>query len=247
MTQINFSLIWDYIKSFIFPIVVVILLISQFNSCGNEKKVAEIATKFEILENEHSILKADNIVLKTERDKNKKLLSESDERIIIKDREIAILKAEIFENNANAEKQKKAVKDYDNEAFAKYYNDRYKTNKAKAKLESVELKTGLPLLITNDLINGDVAKANFKLQTESYSKLYENYNELTGQITILKDENIKLVNANENANALLDKSAKLNEDSVKQLKKMKFKAKVSQYLVPVGIAAGFVAGIIIAK
>jgi hypothetical protein len=92
-----------------------------------------------------------------------------------------------------------------------------------------------------------VAQANFKLQTEKYTQLYDNFNEITGQVTILKDENEKLVVALDKTENLLDKSNELGEDAVKQLKKMKFKAKVSQVLVPVGIAVGIITGIIIAK
>lgn len=247
MKQINLPLIWDYIKSFILPILVVILLISQFNSCGNEKKVAEISTRNELLEEEIQVVKGENVSLKAQRDFNARLLSESDERVEQNEKQIAELTAKINANEIKAKKDKEAIKKYDHKDFVNYYNKKFETNLAVLAPNGITLTEDMPLIVANKLIDGDVAEANFKLQTEKYTKLFDNFNELTGQVTILKDENEKLVVALDKTENLLDKSNELGDDAVKQLKKMKFKAKVSQVLVPVGIVAGFVAGIIIAK
>jgi hypothetical protein len=247
MKNINYALIWDYIKSFILPILVVILLISQFNSCGNERKVAEIATRNQLLEEEIEVKKGENEALKAQRDFNARLLSESDERVEQNEKQIAKLTAKINANEAKARKDKEAIKNYDHKDFVNYYNEKFETNLAVLSPNGITLTEDMPLTVANKLIDGDVAQANFKLQTEKYTQLFANFNELTGQVTILKDENEKLVVALDKTENLLDKSNELNEDAVKQLKKMKFKAKVSQYLVPVGILAGFVAGIVIAK
>lgn len=247
MKQINLPLIWDYIKSFILPILVIVLLINQFNSCGNEKKVAEIATKNELLEKQIEVNKGEIISLTAERDFNARLLSESDERVEQNEKEIAFLTAKIASNEAKAKKDKEAIKNYDHKDFVNYYNEKFETNLAALAPNGITLTEDLPLKVANKLIDGDVAQANFKLQKEKYTELYDNYNEITGQVTILKNENNKLAVALDETQGLLNESSELNKDAVKQLKKMNFKSKVSQYLVPVGIVAGFVAGIIIAK
>jgi hypothetical protein len=247
MKQINLPLIWDYIKSFILPILVIILLISQFNSCGNEKKVAEISTRNELLEEEIQVVKGENVSLKAQRDFNARLLSESDERVEQNEKQIAELTAKINANEIKAKKDKEAIKNYNHKDFVNYYNKKFETNLAVLAPNGITLTEDLPLIVANKLIDGDVAQANFKLQTEKYTQLYDNFNEITGQVTILKDENEKLVVALDKTENLLDKSNELGEDAVKQLKKMKFKAKVSQVLVPVGIAVGIITGIIIAK
>jgi hypothetical protein len=110
MKQINLPLIWDYIKSFILPILVIILLISQFNSCGNEKKVAEISTRNELLEEEIQVVKGENVSLKAQRDFNARLLSESDERVEQNEKQIAELTAKINTNEIKARKDKEAIK-----------------------------------------------------------------------------------------------------------------------------------------
>jgi hypothetical protein len=247
MKNINYALIWDYIKSFILPIIVVILLISQFNSCGNEKKVAELSTRNELLEEDIEVVKGENVTLKAQRDFNARLLSESDERVEQNEKQIAHLTAKINANEIKARKDKEAIKNYNHKDFVNYYNEKFETNLAVLAPNGITLTEDMPLTVANKLIDGDVAQANFKLQKEKYTDLYNNFNELTGQVTILKDENEKLSVALDKTENLLDKSNELNNDAVKQLKKINFKSKVSQYLVPVGIAVGFVAGFVIAK
>ena len=174
-------------------------------------------------------------------------MSESDERTEKAEKEITRLNGLIATNTAKGQKEKEIVKDYDNEAFAGYFNTKYQTNKAVSDLNGVMLQNGLPLLVVNDLIDGDVSEANLKITRQMLEKSFEKSNELTGQITILKDENNKLAVTLDETQGLLNESSELNKDAVKQLKKMKFKATVSQYMVPAAIIGGIILGVVIAK
>lgn len=247
MKTINFPLIWDYIKSYILPFLVLILIISQINSCGNEKAIAEISTKSELLEKQIEVKNGEIVSLTAQRDFNARLLSESEERVKQRDKKIASQEAQIAKNEAKARKDKEAIKKYDHKDFVNYFNEKFETNLAVLAPNGITLTEDMPLTVVNKLIDGDVAQANFKLQTEKYTELYNNYNDVTGQVTILKDENNKLASTLQETQGLLNESSELNKDAVKQLKKMKFKATVSQYMVPAALIGGIILGVVIAN
>lgn len=252
MFQINLNEILKQAKKYwphSLAVILIFLLIGQCNNATVANNALEkTEQKYEQVSSDLRIaIRRTEDALKSNKE-TRIQLAKADAKIYTIEQEKKNLADQIAILQSKGEGKKSDAKKYDNPAFAKYFGQRYnEMQKAVATAEGVTLKTGLPLKVVNDLIDGDVAKAELKLTRKMLEKEFEKSNELTGKITILeKDNNNLSIELKENL-TLLSESQKLADEQNKLINKLDTKRKINKYLLPAGVIAGFIGGILIAK
>lgn len=246
MKTINYPLIWDYVKAYIFPLLLIILLISHCNNKPNPQIAVDKANFERLKENNVILQERVKSVLYQSKITNKEVRAK-DSLIALRELERDNLQQQLDQVKSKGIVQRAKISNLDNKGFAEYYNERFKVNTALVTSNGVELTKDLPVKVASSLIDGDVAKAELGITRKMLENEFEKSNLLTGQVTILKEDNVRLslgLNETINQNSeLLDLASSQN----KSIKKLERKQKISGVLVPVGIAVGFALGVIFAN
>jgi hypothetical protein len=246
MKTINYPLIWDYVKAYIFPILLIILLVNYCTSQPSPQ-VAVDKANFQRLKQNNAILQERvKSVLYQSKIKIKEVKAK-DSLIALRELERDNLKQQLDVVIIDAKVQRNKIASLDNKGFATYYNERFKTNTAIVTDKGIELTKDLPTKVASSLIDGDVAKAELGITRKILENEFEKSNLLTGQVAILKEDNVRL---NLGLNETIGQNSELLElagSQNKSIKKLERKQKISGILVPVGVAVGFALGVIFAN
>ena len=228
MKKINLPLLWDYAKSYVIPVLLIILVINQ---CSNTQSVQVAVNKanFERLK-ENNVILSEKVksVLYQSKITNKEVQAK-DSLIALRELERDNLKQQLDAVIIAGKKKKSKLNNLDNNGFANYYNERFKVNNALVTSNGVELTKDLPTKVASDLIDGDVAKAQLGITRKMLENEFDKSNLLTGQVTLLKDDNqllnialkdvlnanIELISLAENQNKIISKLSTFSRRHIK--------------------------------
>jgi len=164
MTQINLLSIYEFGKKHLGWIVAISLFLIMFNCNGNSEHSQII--KERDFQNKELSKKVENLLkLNLEQDK---LVKKADEAILKSIKKINSLKAEIAKEKTKGEKLIAKQKDYDLKDWKKFYQEKTKSGDKEILITNNTLNfTKAPLItIGNELVKGDVAKAELKITIE---------------------------------------------------------------------------------
>jgi hypothetical protein len=242
MKTINLPLIWDYVKSYVLPLLVIILF---FNQCNDDK--------VQLAKNDAKSVKEKNAILeRTAISANKKIaelyyINEQLEKDLQRSNaKTSDLTAKLNKVTSKGQKDLKRYENADNKAWAGYFKEKYNTS-VNYNDSSLNLPTNLVPKVGNDLISGDVAKAEVKiyksLLDESDYKIAVYESLVTNKDEIIKEKDIIIETVAEQR----DNLQTLADKQLKDLIKAERANKRNKSLLIIGVASGLVAGVLLSK
>jgi hypothetical protein len=242
MKTINYPLIWDYVKSYVLPLLVIILF---FNQCNDDK--------VQLAKNEAKSVKDKNAILERTTINANNKIAELYENIgqLKKDLKASNDKTSDLTAQLNkvASKGKKDLKRYenaDNKAWASYFKEKY-NNSVSYNDVTLNMPTQLVSLVGNDLIKGDIAKAEVNiyksLLDESDYKISVYEALVTNKDDIINEKDVIIETVAEQR----DNLQTLADKQLKDLVKAERANKRNKSLLIIGVAGGLVAGVLLSK
>jgi hypothetical protein len=242
MKQINLPLIWDYIKSYGLPILVVVLLFNQCNN--NEAQLAK--AEYKSVQDKNAILERTTI------NANKKIaelvqnLHTLENDLKQSEAKTIDLKAQLSKVVSKGKKDLKRFENADNKAWSGYFKEKYNIASSYTDID-LTMPTQLVANIGNDLIKGDVAKAEVKiyksLLDESDYKISVYEALVTNKDDIINEKDLIIETVAEQR----DNLQTLADNQLKDIIKAEKRKNINKTLIGIGVAGGLVAGFYIAK
>lgn len=224
MIQVNLTSVISFIKKYGIYIVAIVFALLYINSCSNtdvlmaEKK--NIETDLEIQKTDHKKLKQESEKIYNQLAEK---ITDTEKKSAKKDLIIEKQNAEIAKLKKSAEVKSREFETYDNAAFARYFADLYNAPKFVSYNEvSVSFKGDLPKRLANDLLSGQVAKAEVKIKNTIISEMADKINlektiseSLRGQVEVLKTDLESSENLNETQSLLINKQNEIIKKSTR--------------------------------
>jgi hypothetical protein len=242
MKTINLPLIWDYVKSYVLPFLVIILF---FNQCNDDK--------VQLAKNEAKSVKEKNAILeRTTINANKKIaelygnIGQLEKDLKASNAKTSDLTAQLNKVVSKGQKDLKRFQNADNKAWASYFKEKY-NNSVTYNDVSLNMPTELVSLVGNDLIKGDIAKAEVKiyksLLDESDYKIAVYEALVTNKDDIINEKDVIIETVAEQR----DNLQTLADKQLKDLVKAERANKRNKSLLIIGVASGLVAGVLLSK
>jgi hypothetical protein len=242
MKTINLPLIWDYVKSYVLPFLLIILLFRQCNN--NEVQLAKSESK--------SVKEQNAILERTAINANEKIaelygINEQLEKDLQRSNaKTNDLTAKLNKVVSKGQKDLKRFENADNKAWAGYFKEKYNTSVTYSDV-SLTMTSQLVTQIGNDLIKGDIAKAEVKiyksLLDESDYKISVYESLVTNKDDIINEKDVIIETVAEQR----DNLQTLADNQLKDLIKAERGKKLNRTLIAIGVAGGFVAGVLLAN
>jgi DNA primase large subunit len=227
-----------------FPYIICIVLGAFLFRCNNEVKVAKAEA--------NKVKEINSILERTTTNANKKiaeLVSNNDQLnkdLKTSDSITSDLRQQLDKVVSKGKNDLKRFENADNKAWAGYFKEKYNSVTTYTDI-SLTMPTELVSKVGNDLIKGDVAKAELKIykglldeseyKINVYESLVNNKDEIITQKDLIIDTTTK---QRDNLQVLADKQ-------LKSLIKAERRSNFNKNLVPIAVAGGIVAGFLLAN